>query len=307
MNGGDVGFFTYEKMVQPFAEAAFNNKVNEVSVATSQFGIHIIQTTKRSAESKQVQLAVMVRKVASSDKTYQDIYAQVSKFATENTTKAEFDAAVVAQKLTKRNAVVQESDQEIPGLPGSRGLIRAAFDAEVGGILHDFRESSIFELGDNFVIATLVESHEAGIAPFADVKARIELSVIKEKKADYLAEKAASKLSSSDLVAIAQSLNSDVKTVSNVSMAAFSVPGLGNEPALLGAVSALDKGKISKPIKGNNAVYIVQVAEKNSLGDQNLAAEQLRLAQTMEYRVDYQAYEALKKSAKIVDKRSKFF
>lgn len=306
-NGGELGFFTYERMVQPFAEAAFNNKVNEVSVATSQFGIHVIQTTKRSSESRQVQVAVLDRKVTASDVTYQNIYANVSKFATENTTKAEFDAAIVAQKLTKKNAVLQENDQEIPGLQNPRGLIRAAFDSEVGDILKDFRESSIFELGDVFVIASLVEAHEAGIAPFADVRARVELSVIKEKKAEYLAEKASAKLSSSDLIVIAQSLNSEVKSVSNVNYASFSVPGLGNEPALLGTVGTLEKGKISKPVKGNNAVYIVQVTEKNNMADQNVAAEQQRLTQSLEYRIDYQAYDAIKKSADIVDRRSKFF
>ena len=54
--GGDVGFFPrHDKMVEPFAKAAFNLKKGEISepVAT-QFGIHLIQITDRKPGTDQL-------------------------------------------------------------------------------------------------------------------------------------------------------------------------------------------------------------------------------------------------------------
>jgi peptidyl-prolyl cis-trans isomerase C len=47
-DGGDLGFFTKDRMVAPFAEAAFKLKPTEISEPVkSQFGWHVIQVTDR--------------------------------------------------------------------------------------------------------------------------------------------------------------------------------------------------------------------------------------------------------------------
>jgi peptidyl-prolyl cis-trans isomerase D len=308
IKGGDLGFFKYEAMVKPFADAAFGLKEGGVTVANSQFGIHIIQTTKRGVETKQVQFAILARNVVYSDVTYQKIYAEVSKFASDNSTKALFDVAVVRQKLDKKSAALNDNDRTIEGLTNPRALIRAAFEAKKGDILVDFKGSSIFELGNNFVIANLVEVNPEGIAPFSGARARIELEVVKEKKAELLAKRASDELKrGSDLYVIAQDLKSEVKSAENVNFTSYSIPGLGAEPALLGAATSLASGKVSSPVKGNNGVYIVQVTNQTKGADNNILAEQQALGQNLEYRIEYQAFDAVKNAGKIVDKRSKFY
>ena len=308
IQGGDLGWFGRGQMVKPFEEAAFNNAKNEVTVVPSQFGIHIIQTTDKGKESKQVQIAYLVRNVVPSTRTYQDTYALASKFASENSSKEDFDAAVTEQKLDKKIASVSENDREIAGLENARLLIRAAYETEKGKVIMSQEGSPIFELGDNYVIATLAGVTEEGIATFEDIKARIELNVLKEKKSELLVKKANDAMNGkTDLDAIASALNSEVKNATNVNFNSFQVPGVGLEPAVIGTVASLEVDKLSKPVPGNNGVFIVKVTSVNQNTDADATSEQLRMAQNLNYRATSQAFEAHRKKVEITDKRSKFY
>ncbi len=306
--GGDLGWFGRGQMVKEFEDAAFKNAKNEITIVTSDYGVHIIQTTDRGKLTKQAQVAYLIRKVQPSTKTYQDVYAQASKFAGENTTADDFEAAVTEQKLNKKVANLTENGRDIAGLDNPRPLIRAAFDTKEGNIIISQQESPIFELGDNFVIAVLTKVTEEGIAPFEDVRDRVELNVLNEKKTDYLVQKATNIANGkTDLQTIAQDLNTEVKSASNISFNAYSIPGIGLEPAVIGTISVLEVDKISKPIAGNSGVYIVKVTAINKQGDQNIAAEKLRLEQTLSTQASSEAYNAHREAADVVDKRSKFY
>jgi peptidyl-prolyl cis-trans isomerase D len=308
ISGGDVGWFGRGQMVKPFEEAAFKNAKNEVAIVASQFGIHIVQTTDRGKLTQQARVALLVRKVQPSTRTYQDTYAQASKFASTNTDAKKFNEAVVAEKLNKRVASVRENDRDIIGLENARILVRAAYDAETGDILATSQGTPIFEMGNNFVIGILTKATEEGESTFEEAKTKVELAVLKEKKTEYLTKKAASAIEGkTDLYAVASQLNAEVRNATNINFNSFSIPGLGAEPAVVGTVASLDANKISKPVAGNNGVYIVKVTSVNQGPDQGADAEKLRLAQSLGYRASSQAVEAQRKKAEIVDRRAKFY
>jgi peptidyl-prolyl cis-trans isomerase D len=306
--GGDLGWFGRGQMVKPFEDAAFNNARNEVTVVASQFGIHIVQTTRLGIETKQVQMANLVRIVEPSTKTYQDTYALASKFAGENATGEEFQAAVTEENLSKRVASVRENDRQIAGLENARLLIRAAYNAKVGDVIMSQQESPIFELGDNFVIAVLTEATDEGIATFDDVRDRVELAVIKEKKTEMLTEKANAAIAGkTDLQAIATELDATVQNTSDINFTSYSIPGVGLEPALIGTVTTLEVDNVPNAIPGNNGVYIVKVTSIDEGAEEDVALEQTRLAQSLSFRANSQAFEAHRNSVEIVDKRSNFY
>jgi peptidyl-prolyl cis-trans isomerase D len=310
MKGGELGWFGRGQMVKPFEKAAFNNNINEVSIVTSEHGIHIIQTTDRGKETRQVQIAYLVREVVPSTETYQEIYAQASKFAGNNTTKEEFDAAIAEQNLDKKVAQVRENDREIAGLENARPLIRAAYDSKEGELIQDVQGSTIFDLGNNFVIAVLASVTEEGIADFETVRQRVELAVLKQKKTEFLINKMKTVLEGkSDLESVASELGTNVKNASDINFNSSSVPGAGVEPALTGTAFVLEPGEISDPFAGNNGVFIVEVTSVDQMDDQdmNVKDEQMRLTRDLTYRAYSQAYEAHRKDAEIIDKRSKFY
>jgi len=308
INGGDLGWFSRGMMVKPFEEAAFANKVNEVRITPSQFGIHIIQTTRRGNLNKHAQVAVLERIVTPSTQTFQAAYSKAGKFTSENTSADEFNAAVENEKLVKRTAVVRESDPAFAEFENSRPLIRAAFKESKKVILKNTDGSPIFEMGDNFVVATLVGATEEGTMSFESVRNRVELAVRKEKKAAMLVEKINGVAQGkTDLHAIAEALGTKVNEASSLNFGGITLPDHGNEPAVIGAAVSLEPNALSQPVKGNNGVYLLKATSVTNTGDTNVDSEKQRLNQTYKYRVSMQAFNVHQDAVKIEDKRSKFY
>ncbi len=305
--GGDLGWFKRNQMVKPFEDAAFNGEVNELYTATSQFGVHLIQPTKRGREVKNVRLAILSRAVEPSTQTYQNVYSLASKFVAENQTYEAFNEAIANEKLTKKIATVGENDREVRGLEQSRSLIRAAYQSDMEDILHNNEGSAIFELGDSFVIAALAGATEEGTASFEEVRPRVELAVKKQKKGEALATKMAGAIQGNDLQAAATKLNVDVKDANGLTFNSTSIPAVGMEPAVIGTVANLKQDQVSAPIVGNNGVYLAKVVSISEGSDEDVLAEQSRLNQAMGYRAAYQAYEAQRNAIEIEDKRAKFY
>ncbi len=307
VQGGDLGWFGRGQMVKPFEEAAFNNKGNEVTIVQTQFGIHLVQTTARGKESRQVQVAYLVRNVTPSTQTYQNTFAKASEFAGKNYSKESFDKAVEEQKLNKQTATVKETDRQVAGLENSRPLIRAAYDTKTGNLIEDQQGSTIFDLGNTFVVATLVSATEKGVADFEDVKERVELAVLNEKKKEVLVEKAKSAITgNTKLDEIASRLGVTVKNAANINFNSVQIPGAGIEPKVIGTATALSPNEISSPVAGNNGVFVVEVTGTTEAGI-DVENEKSRLAQNMNFRATSQAYVVHKEKAEIEDQRAKFY
>ncbi len=83
-NGGDLGYFSYTDMVQPFSEAAFALEIGEISQPVmSDFGYHIIEVTDKSiddtitVESKKSELTEYYKSYK-----YEDLLADLKNNAT---------------------------------------------------------------------------------------------------------------------------------------------------------------------------------------------------------------------------------
>lgn len=303
-NGGNLGWFRRGMMVKSFEDAAFFGKVNDLQIVNSQIGIHLLQVTGRGKVAPNVQLGIITRNITPSTQTYQATYTQASKFVSTNLDAKKFNELVKSQGLDKKTAVVHENDKDIAGIENSRVLIRAAYKAETGSLMMSTESSPIFEFGNQFIVAVLTGTQEEGIAPFKAVKSNVELAVKRDKKAQLLIGKMNGK---TDLNALAGQMGVSVAEANDINFQSYSIPGVGNEPAVVGAASILEVNKVSGPIQGNSGVYVVKVTSERTGVQQDLASEKFKLSASMNYRVNSEAFEALREYAKIVDKRGKFY
>ncbi|PID95455.1 MAG: hypothetical protein CSA94_01530 [Bacteroidetes bacterium] len=302
--GGDLGWFKQGAMVPEFNDACFYGKIGDYPIVATQFGIHLIKIEKQNGGQEHAVLAIVEKHITASTNSYNKIYADASNFASQNNTKEKFDQAVIDNKMVKKIASnIKESDQKISGLNQARSIIKWAFNNELASI------SNVEEMPEAncFIVAKISQIREKGTIDFEYVKDEIKPIVIRKKKAEMLKEKINNNMNS-DINAMASSLNAQVETAQNISFNSFSIPKLGIEPNVISAVAYEPIEKVSKPIEGNNAIYVVEVTKRSTPeAKEDFSQEKTQLKTTIQSRVNYEMMKALKKASKIEDKRSIFF
>jgi PPIC-type PPIASE domain. len=307
--GGDLGWFQEGKMIIPFNNACFTAKKGEIVKTETNYGVHIIEVLDQSKSVRKYDIGIIDRKIVASSASNQKYYSEASQFAGTNTTYEKFNSAIAAQHLNKRVANdVSPMQKTLPGIDNSRSLVISLFSASLGKIILDNSQQAVFEVGGKYVIAYCTRIQEEGIAPLKDVANDIRFTLLKEKKADVIsAEFMKNNQSGKTLDDLARTMGLNVQEASQVNFRSYAIPGAGTEPALIAAASTASQGVVSGPVKGNNGVFMLTVNNISSTDKQDLKLLQNRLVATFQMRGNYEAYEALRKGANIIDKRYKFY
>ena len=307
--GGDLGWFSEGQMVKPFNDACFQGKAGDLTIVETQFGFHLVEILDQGSAVKKVKVGIVDRKLEPSSTTYQNIYAEASRFAGMNNTYEKFNETIAGEGYDKRTANdLKPTDKEVPGLESPRYLIRSVFECKENEIVLDFNEQAVFELGDQFVIAYLSDVKNEGYSKIEDVESDIRLNVMKEKKALKIIENIKARMGEAETIEeLGTDLGVIIETATGISFNSFSVPGAGIEPQVIATAVNSDQGILSSPIKGNNGVYVITVTNITNPEETDLAPIFDLLKRTNNARAGYDAFEALKENADIVDSRSKFY
>lgn len=311
VNGGDLGWFTQEMMIPAFSDSAFISKKNEVKITKTPYGFHVLQVTDRTTPVEKVLLGIIAKDITPSQQTINKLYNDARTFANDINTLADFDAAVTANNQTKRIANLGKNDATIPGIENAREIIRQAYLADKPGyILKDKEKSPIFETGDKFTVAVLTNIQQEGIASLASVTPMIRTELIRKKKGEIISKELESAISGSQsLLSVAQKANAQVLDATDISFSSFQIPGAGIEPKLISEVVTLQENQISKPIIGNQGVYVVVVNSKtvDTVTPEQIEMVKRSLQQQNMTKIYYQTLPALIKKAGVTDARYKFY
>lgn len=229
------------------------------------------------------------------------MFQKANEFAGKNNTAEAFDKAVKDQNLNKMTeANITENARQIGALEGSKELIRWAYKSSKNEV------SKAFEFGNKFVIAKLTDIREKGIAPLEQVKDQVMVEARKDKKAEMLMKKLEGAIANID--AAAAKVNEQVQTADNVN---FATPFLGNaamEPNIVGHIMTMKAGALTKPMKGQAGVYVIQVVSfKEPTPTKDFTEVKKQLEKQLQGRAQYEVFNALKEKANITDNRGKFY
>lgn len=293
---GSLGTFAPGRMVKPFNDYVFyEGKEGDMGIVQSQFGYHLIRIDESEPTQEAIKLGTLSRQIAPSSKTINAASRRAGEFAGRNQSSAQFRAAAENDGLTVESADDFERYATAIGSLGANESIASwAFRSDIGDV------SPVFETdGGDFVIAILTNKKMAGLADVDDVRARVESEIKKQKKA----EKIKARISGGDLNAIANEFNTTVESESGIRFSSASVGSIGREPKVIAAATALDQGKTSKPIAGQQGVYVIEVTNRSGGTAGDVASTQRSEKTRLSSGVSFQAPEALLGTAELEDKR----
>jgi peptidyl-prolyl cis-trans isomerase D len=300
--GGELPTFARGAMVPQFEEAAFNGKPGDYKIVTSQFGVHLIYIVAQKGSSKVVKVAVVDKPLTASSETQSAAYSKAQAFLI-SVHDGEFAAQAKKAGLEVKTADdVTGAAASLPGLETARELVRWAYNAETGDIY-----DQVYTSGDQYVVARLTAVKPQGILALDLVKKQIEPMVRNQVKAKMLTDKFNSALSGSKTIEqAAQKAGVSVTPLQNIVMANPVIPAGGAEYKLIGTVFGSQVNKLSKPIAGEQGVYLFVVNSfVNPAALANTVTQKQQLNQTLTQRSQGQALEALKNKGNVKDYRAR--
>ncbi|MCD6111632.1 MAG: SurA N-terminal domain-containing protein [Bacteroidales bacterium] len=306
-NKGDLGWLVDgDPNFSLFFNAALRTKTGHFKIVESRLGYHVLKVTEKTKYHKKVQVALISRSIEPSSQTFQNVFIEASKFAGEHQTAEAFNKGVADLGLTKRTKDnIKKMDNQIPGISNTREIIHWIYKdgTDIGDI------SKVFDDENKYIVVLLKAIHEKGYTPLKEIKSRIKYYVTNEKKAEYVIDKMNKALKSTkDINVLAKKLNTKVDTIENITFSSYNLPGYGREQNVIGSIFSLDKGKISKPIKGKFASFIVIVDNiKQSKGKKDYSSIKKPLINSYQSRVDRESYNVLKEKADIKDNRIQYY
>ncbi len=303
-DSGKLGWVTERtNFIPEFKNACFATDKGKTTIVKSMYGYHIIKVTNKTAPKLKVAVGIASVDIRPSSQTRQAAYALASEFAGRNRTRKQFDEAVTAQKLVARVAPrLTANTRQIPGIENSREIIRDAFNDEKSKEV-----SGVYEMGDRFIVAVLTGIHPKGTQSLASVKTEVTRLATNDAKGDAILAKLGTVSSVEDA---AGKMGKEVKDANSIHLDMMQIPGIGFEPKVIAAAAALQQGQVSKPIKGENGVYVLQntsYTPAQAIQPLNITTDKKMMQSDLTNRASYQIYNAVMDQANITDQRVKFF
>lgn len=253
-----------------------NGKKGEYKILSLDNGatmIYQVIATKNPVEKYNA--AVIKRTVEFSSETYADAYNKFSQYVASCKNIEDLEKNVEdydGYRVLTQNRLFNTS-HNIAQISDTRKAIRWIFnEANVGDV------SPLYECGDNntLLVVALTGINEKGFTSMDKLGFIIRAKAIKDKKADKIMNDIKGK--NFDELANVAGVKSDVAERISFASPTFVKSISANEPAISSAVTKLQPGEVSAPIKGDNGVYVIKLLSVNKGGREfNAETEQATL------------------------------
>jgi peptidyl-prolyl cis-trans isomerase D len=307
--GGDLGWFTKDKMVKPFADACFSaNSIGLLpTLVITDFGYHIIQVTHPQL-NKKYKIALIDKILDPTEKTSEAVLRKAEELRSKSKNTEE-----LRKNVAKMPGVTLQKAEKLPTSATSLGTIQNAREAIRWAFKDETSQnaiSEVFELRDQnyYVIATLTGKTRKDESTIENFREELKREVIKEMKIKQILARVDTKAKTLDDIAKKYGKEALVNTATDITLNNNVFHNTGFNPIAVGQASGLTKGKRSKAFADESGVFVVEVVNitpASVIADYSQYKTQL--LQSQQSMASYKSAEALRKYAKIQDNRYKFY
>ncbi len=298
----DAGRMAIELLPSDLKANVLRSKVGDLVSFADPYGNQMeFKVTYKNAPVRLVQIAEVQYKVYPSSETQNKVYNETSTFiAAAGKTAEGFQSAVDELGLSKRTVRIRPQERTINGLTDAKVLINWAYAPKTkkGTI------SEMLQIDGNYVIALLADSHKEGYIAIEQVSPQIRSALINEEKARMITEK----ISGTTLSEMATSVSAEIQNLEGVGQTMPFISQFGYEPKVVGALSVLPQGAVSKPVAGYQGVYVVETTSIIT-SDESITpeAQKVRLNANATYNIEQRLMQAIYELAEIDDMRVRYF
>lgn len=307
--GGDIGWVRKDQAFSPafdkdFADYIYKNSVGSIGVVETAFGYHVISVDEKKKADSAVKLATFARLIEPSEETENAIFEKAETLASNLADGGVLETIAKEKGYEVLSAMnLKVLDENLPQLINQRSIVTWAFDNSL-----EIGDSKRFDYDYSgkrgyAVVSLKGKSDKDGIVITSDIIAQIRPELINKKKAGIIKKT----FTGSTLEEYAKSGKVQVATATSVNLGSPLITGVGNEPAVVGAMSTIALNKVSDVIEGDKGLFVVMVTNRKLPAElDNYETFRKDLIANLARR-NYQLFQVLEDKSDIVDNRAKFF
>ena len=263
----------------------------------------ILQVLDKKAVKDKYQIAVIKRPVEFSKETYNKAYNDFSQFVAQNTTldKLVQNAEESGYRLLER-ADFRNNEHYVGGVKNTREALKWVFEANEGEV------SPLYECGENdhMMVVALEKINPEGYRNINAVADLLRMEIAADKKAAQIMEQLKGVTSFDQAKGIANVVTDTVKHIT-FSAPVFASITSASEPNLGAIASKTEINKLSAPIKGNSAVYVLQPINRENTAEEFDAKEEQTTLNILNSRYASSFINDLYERANVKDSRYLYF
>lgn len=307
--GGDIGWVRKDQAFSPnfdkdFASFIFKNKAGSIDIVETAFGFHIIKIDEQTNYQDAFKLVTYGRTIEASEETENNIFQNAETLASQLVDGGDLTELAKEKSYTVLSGLnLKDLAENVPSLGNQRSIVTWAFnsDTEVGS-------SKRFDVDVNgkrgYAVVVLTQKTDVdGGELSSEMITRVRPILTNQKKAELLKDK----IKGESLEEIAKNNSTVVRNASSVTLTSPLLSGVGNEPAVVGAMSTLPLDTNSDVIEGEKGVFIVKVTKREEPASlDNYENYRNNIVNKLKGR-SYQLNTVLQDKADVKDNRAKFF